>query len=362
MTSSVANADCGNLCTWSWWTTATEDSLKSEIAKGSDINGRNIHDGDTPLHESSMYGNSALIEILLEHGAKTEALNGFDYTPLQSASRYGSSSTRSERINTLIKAGANIHVETNSGASSILLVLETGDYNHSPSLKSVKSLLDAGTDVNKADNQGITPLHLASKYASPEVVKLLIEEGADIFALDSNQNSALHYASEGKSSENIKLLISEGADINSKNVLGLTPLHRASSMNRFENVKTLLELGSNVSETDIHGTTPIFHSLKSAAVENNRTLMHAGSFSKQDRLEIINLLISAGSNVNHSSNNSDRPLHYAAQFGTDEDIKILIKSGSDIGSTNQINETAFDVAKGNERVRSTKIYWELNPN
>jgi cytohesin len=361
ITSSVANADCGNLCTWHWWTTATADTLEAEIAKGSDINGRNFHDGDTPLHEASMYGNAALIKILIEHGARTEAVNGFDYTPLQSASRYGNPSTRDERINALIKSGANIHAESNSGASSILLVLETGDYNSQPSLESVRSLLNAGANVNKADNQGITPLHLASKYASPEMVKLLIERRADVFALDNNQNSALHYASEGKFTENLKLLISAGTDINSKNASNLTPLHRASNMNRIDNVKALLELGSEVSETDNQGTTPIFHAIKSASVENNGTLMHAGSFSQQHRIEIINLLISAGSNVNHSSKKFNRPLHYAAKFATNEDIIVLIDNGADIKATNNENETAFDVATDNDRVRSTKIYWNLKP-
>jgi cytohesin len=262
----------------------------------------------------------------------------------------------------LIKAGANIHAESNSGASSVLLVLETGDYNYAPSQESVKTLVGAGTDVNKADNQGITPLHLASKYASPEVVKFLIEQRADIFALDSNQNSALHYASEGEFTQNIILLVSAGADINSKNISGLTPLHRASTMNRLDNVKALLELGADVSQPDNLGTTPIFYALKSAAVENNRNLMHAGSFSQKHRLDIVNSLISAGSNVNHNSKKSNRPLHYAAEFGTDKDIAILIENGSDIDATNHNNETAFDIATGNDRIRSTKIYWDLKPN
>src|SRR5262245_35166276 len=43
----------------------------------------------------------------------------------------------------------------------------------------VRKLLE-GTDVNARDDEGNTPLILASLYASPECVELLINKGADV--------------------------------------------------------------------------------------------------------------------------------------------------------------------------------------
>src|SRR5262245_46973751 len=48
--------------------------------------------------------------------------------------------------------------------------------------QAIRKLLADGADVNGRDDEGNTPLILASFYASPECVQLLIEKGADVNA------------------------------------------------------------------------------------------------------------------------------------------------------------------------------------
>ena len=48
----------------------------------------------------------------------------------------------------------------------------------------VKALIEAGADVNKADNGGWTPLYRAAQNGHEAVVKALIEAGADVNKAD----------------------------------------------------------------------------------------------------------------------------------------------------------------------------------
>lgn len=48
-------------------------------------------------------------------------------------------------------------------------------------LEAVKTSLEAGADVNQADEQGWTPLNWAAGKGNVELVSLLVERGADVF-------------------------------------------------------------------------------------------------------------------------------------------------------------------------------------
>jgi ankyrin repeat protein len=357
-----AFADCGNLCTWHWWTQATSETLQAEIASGADINGRNFHDGDTPLHEASMYGNAQLIEQLVEAGAELNTYNATDFTPILSAARYGPSANRHERLGALIRSGANLTIEANDGSNPLHLVVETGDFDYIPSHLSVKLLIESGLNLNKQNNLGLTPLHLSAKFSSPAHVQFLLDKGADPLVRDKYGNSALHYASEGKFTENLETLIKSGAAIDAPNNEGMTALHMAASLNRLDNARTLIKLGAKATAKDKNGRTPMFFSLESASVKQNSFLMNAGSYSPANRIELLQLLIDAGSDVNLKANNGNRPLHIAAEFGLPNDIEFLLSKNADTLVLNNKNETPFDVAQHNSILRSSKMYWELKPN
>lgn len=68
------------------------------------------------------------------------------------------------------------------------------------------SLLEAGAEVNQANNNGKTPLMAAAQEGHEKVVKALLEAGADIEAKNKNGDTALTLAVKNDHLEVVKIL------------------------------------------------------------------------------------------------------------------------------------------------------------
>ena len=61
-------------------------------------------------------------------------------------------------------------------------------------IEAVKQYLDAGTDVNAKDENGVTPLHQAAYHSNKETAELLLDKGADVNARDNGGETPLDFA------------------------------------------------------------------------------------------------------------------------------------------------------------------------
>lgn len=105
----------------------------------------------------------------------------------------------------------------------------------------IRFLEQSGASVNETDKNGVTPLHRAVRFRSPEAVALLLEFGADLSATDKKSGSTpLHRAvtntgapaTAGKKDHAIqivKILLGYGADPKAKNRKGLAPIDYAKN-------------------------------------------------------------------------------------------------------------------------------------
>jgi ankyrin repeat protein len=109
--------------------------------------------------------------------------NTTGYTPLMIAIMIGSS----ECVNALLKYNVDPNVTDHYGMFPLHLAVKTPSVS---SVTIVKSLLDAGYEINKKTVRGkvygenwqnYTALHIALKFGSHDSAKILISAGADIF-------------------------------------------------------------------------------------------------------------------------------------------------------------------------------------
>lgn len=97
-------------------------------------------------------------------------------------------------------------------------------------IEGVRSLLNAGADLNTADEDGGTPLHVACTYGRVEIIHLLLERGADPEARNSLGYTPLILACLYQETDIIRLLLSHGADVNAVDDLGRGVLFRVIVM------------------------------------------------------------------------------------------------------------------------------------
>ena len=79
---SQAAADCGNLCDYDWWKTATTANVQAELSGGADVMALN-KEGSTALRyaASSPFPRPGVIQALLSAGADAKVKNKDGKTP-----------------------------------------------------------------------------------------------------------------------------------------------------------------------------------------------------------------------------------------------------------------------------------------
>ncbi|XP_016142394.1 ankyrin repeat domain-containing protein 12-like isoform X2 [Sinocyclocheilus grahami] len=111
--------------------------------------------------------------------------------------------------------------------------------------------------VNKRNERGETPLHMAAIRGDVKQVKELIGLGADVNIKDFAGWTPLHEACNLGYYDVAKVLIGAGAEVNTQGLDDDTPLHDASSSGHKDIVKLLLRHGGNAFQANKRGERPV---------------------------------------------------------------------------------------------------------
>ncbi len=192
---------------------AAAELLKS----GAKVNARGPKGGSALVGAASS-GSAETIAALLAHGAKANVASRDDGSPLEIAC----SQKRADLVKLLFARG-DFKPDASAFASAFTKIL-SWNFMSPPTedqvLATVEALVEAGADVNGADEEGGVPLGQAALKTQPKllrVVSRLIELGADVNAGRGALGVPLNCAVATRNFDAAKLLLEHGADVMAKN-------------------------------------------------------------------------------------------------------------------------------------------------
>ena len=171
--------------------------------------------------------------------------------------------------------------------------------------EAVRGALEDGADLEARDDQGRTPLLIATHGNNVDAARELIEAGADVNAKDAMQDSAYLYAGARGLDEILAMTLAHGADLRSTNRYGGTALIPAAERGHVATVRTLLRAGVAVGHVNrLHWTA-----LLEAILLGDGGARH---------VQIVQLLLEAGADPELADGDGVTPLAHARKRGYTE--------------------------------------------
>ncbi|XP_070802584.1 poly [ADP-ribose] polymerase tankyrase-2 isoform X2 [Pituophis catenifer annectens] len=321
------------------------------LRKGANINEK-TKDFLTPLHVASEKAHNDVVEVVVKHEAKVNALDNLGQTSLHRAAHCGhlqtcrlllsfgcdpsiislqgftASQMGNESIQQLLQEGVPLG---NSEADRQLLeAAKAGDVD------TVKKLCTTQS-VNCRDIEGrqSTPLHFAAGYNRVSVVEYLLQHGADVHAKDKGGLVPLHNACSYGHYEVAELLVKHGAVVNVADLWKFTPLHEAAAKGKYEICKLLLQHGADPTKKNRDGNTPL-DLVKDGDTDIQDLLRGDAALldaAKKGCLARVKKLCSPDNvNCRDTQGRHSTPLHLAAGYNNLEVAEYLLQHGADVNA------------------------------
>lgn len=125
--------------------------------------------GLSPLIVACERNLPAIAELLLKHGADLTIKDAMGRNPLSVASFCGCDDVVEFLLNKTDASTLLIDMKDGNGCTPLWLACRTGN------LSMVKVLIDAGADTKVANNEGLTPQDVASKFKKDKVVEYFMQ-------------------------------------------------------------------------------------------------------------------------------------------------------------------------------------------
>jgi len=170
----------------------------------------------------------------------------------------------------------------------------------------VKTLVEAGADVNHVTKTNSTPLRAACFEGRLDIVQFLCENKADFHIANKYNNTCLMISCYKGHQEVVQYLLSVGADSNSKALCGASALHFSAEIGNVPIVHCLLTHGA-IMEPNEHGMTPLKAAAERCQAVMVDFLIERPEITKEQKIEALELL---GASFANDKDNYDVGLAY----------------------------------------------------
>ncbi|KAK2762594.1 hypothetical protein FQN54_000767 [Arachnomyces sp. PD_36] len=297
--------------------------------------------GETPLHLAVKMGHEKTAQKLIDAGAELSVAAPYhsDYTPLLWAIHR----LNKKMIRMLLRNGADISQGDDEGWQPIHWATRYGYQG------TVQLLLSYGADVSAQSRWGVTPLHIAASYGRTRVAQKLLDHGADQYIMAHTAGREEPYEAplcaavgEGKASM-VRVLLHSGflQDTVALDMIGFPLLHLAATGGFFGLIYANQKIRSSVADD--------------AQTEGylTKNKINVAAYD-----EVLEMLIQPGMDVSRqfpaenltdpSYAGSVTPLHYAAFWGREKAVKLLLDAGADKSLETESGKTAIVLARANK--------------
>ncbi|MFT2091107.1 ankyrin repeat domain-containing protein [Paraglaciecola sp. 2405UD69-4] len=278
-----------------------DHTLLSSLMTKIDVN-QPLPDGSSLLDWAVETQSPKLVNLLLENGATVDITNGNRFKPIIQACRYGNS----EIINALLDKGANPKATIEDGTSAFQLCAGSAT---SIDLARIANL---GVDIDAQNAQGQTPIMWAANNGKVENLTYLVNQGVNINHQTKLGYSPLFFAIKSQNLNTIQAAIKHGADLFATAKDGTTAAQLAVYVANFE------FLHWYISNLDSLMDQEQAQAVLSAFDRDGYQLLHAAV--KANQPELVTKLIALGANPNTISEPSKLKWRYEANFKTESYI------------------------------------------
>jgi len=304
------------------------EMFKLLLDAGADINSKDVEGKSALMYIlSTKKATVKLIELLIRYGAYINSLCKSGKSPLI----YACKGNNRYVLNFLLKSHADINVISKDGKPLLCHATMNGCMFLSQYL--IENNLTK--DINFVDKDYETPLMYAVKSKNVNLVQFLLENGANVNYINNKDESALSKTMSTRISKKmiaiLEMLINYGADINKiyniteNNKLScskITPLIYAVGHKNLNLIELFIKNGANVNDKDTKGATPLYYAI-----------------THSQKIEIVEYLIDNGADVNEIINDENETVIFSAiKYEQYDIIKLLVDRGANVNHKNKQNK------------------------
>ncbi|EFQ31580.1 uncharacterized protein GLRG_06869 [Colletotrichum graminicola M1.001] len=357
--------------------------------------------GWTPLYYGAQYGYADCMELLLDHGADLNHQDSYQGTALMRAVDEDAQGA----VELLVKRGMDVKrrdflcrtvlhsAAVNRSWDTMKYFLKDvpdievnaqGDSGETPLHDSckildphgVRLLVDAGARCDIKDNEGRTPVDIATIKKRPDIVEMLKKAEGYSNTVGAHIKKTLREAVVADPPEVLQVRIANASleEINTSSAFTGTPLHEACRCGRADVVEMLLDAGADIALTNSFGRTPICITAEFGHLDCLRVLLDHGVNVQKSPFKDVTLweyawgsghrdialaLIEHGAQLDKSSGYLQNALHQAAYDDNVAVVRRAVEAGASIHQK-MSGYTAIDWAESQEATSVLEYFATLD--
>ena len=279
-------------------------------------------------------------------------------------------------VQEVLKIRVDVNIQDEKDSTPLHLAAELGD----PMI--VEELLKNGADPNsKYDKLGDTPLHRAINLDQMKVVEKLLDFGVNVDLQSNTLKSPLHFAVEGSNLTIVKKLLKHKAFVDSQDVRKSTPLHVCAFVGNIKIAKELLKYGAKINRLNENGNSALYIAIHKKMFEMAEFLLEYGAIyvgkryenyvsdisrilhdaSYEGHFQVCKIVLENGASVDGNTDQMS-PLHFAAEDEYLDILELLIKHGANVNYRDEDNITPFNGAVRYNHAEVVQRFFELGTN